>query len=667
MASRNTDIGRIEELRALLTEANDAYYLRNDPTMSDGEFDRLLAELSELEHANPHLADPDSPTRIVGGGTIKGFRTVPHSRPMQSIDNTYSVDDIRSWYERVVKGLDGARPQLTCDPKIDGVAVAIRYESGRLSLALTRGDGRKGDDITAQVRRITAVPLQLSGEFPDQLEVRGEIFMPVDSFDRVNQQREVEGEPLFANARNATAGTLKSLDTSVVSKRGLDCLVHGLGDVSDLEAEGYSDFITNVKSWGLPTSDLVQPCESIDDAVAAIKEFDTQRHGLPYAVDGMVVRVDGFQQQESLGSTSKAPRWCVAYKYPAEQGQTRLLSVQWQVGKNGTLTPRATMEPVALAGTTVQHATLHNIEEIRRKDIRVGDQVLVEKAGEIIPQVVAVVESSRTGDELAIQPPERCSECEGQVEQEGPKLYCINPECPAQLRERIAWFVGRDQMDIDGLGEKVVDQLIEAGLIRHFADLYRLKEDDLLPLERMGSQSVRNLLAAIEASKSRGLARVLAAVGIRNIGRSASRTLAAEFKDYESLHEASIEALQSLPDFGEITAGVLHEFLHSPMGQEVFEGLEEVGVSLISDAGPAGGESPFAGKTIVITGTLESTDRRELTGRLESMGAKVAGSVSAKTDLLIAGEKAGSKLSKAESLGVEVWDERKLLEVIGPA
>ncbi|MBG80975.1 MAG: DNA ligase (NAD(+)) LigA [Phycisphaerae bacterium] len=667
MASRNIDIGRIEELRALLTEANDAYYLRNDPTMSDGEFDRLLAELSELEHANPHLADPDSPTRVVGGGTIKGFRTVPHSRPMQSIDNTYSVDDIRSWYERVVKGLDGARPQLTCDPKIDGVAVAIRYESGRLSLALTRGDGRKGDDITAQVRRIAAVPLQLSGEFPDQLEVRGEIFMPVDSFDRVNQQREADGEPLFANARNATAGTLKSLDTSVVSKRGLDCIVHGLGDISDLEAEGYGDFITNVKSWGLPASDLVQPCESIDDAVAAIQEFDTQRHGLPYAVDGMVVRVDGFQQQESLGSTSKAPRWCVAYKYPAEQGQTRLLSVQWQVGKNGTLTPRATMEAVALAGTTVQHATLHNIEEIRRKDIRVGDQVLVEKAGEIIPQVVAVVESSRTGDELAIQPPERCPECNGQVEQEGPKLYCINPECPAQLRERIAWFVGRDQMDIDGLGEKVVDQLIEAGLIRHFADLYRLKEDDLLPLERMGSQSVRNLLAAIEASKSRGLARVLAAVGIRNIGRSASRTLAAEFKDYESLHEASIEALQSLPDFGEITAGVLHEFLHSPMGQEVFDGLEEVGVSLISEAGPSAGESPFAGKTIVITGTLESTDRRELTGRLESMGAKVAGSVSAKTDLLIAGEKAGSKLSKAESLGVEVWDERKLLEVIGSA
>ena len=635
--------------------------------MSDGEFDRLLAELGLLEHENPELADPDSPTRIVGAGTIKGFRTVPHSRPMQSIDNTYSVEDIRTWYERLIKGLDGAKPQLTCDPKIDGVAVAIRYESGKLALALTRGDGRKGDDITAQVQRIAAVPLQLASGCPDRLEVRGEIFMPSASFDRVNQQREAEGESLFANARNATAGTLKSLDTSVVSKRGLDCIVHGLGEVSDLEAEGYHAFIGDVESWGLPTSELVKTCESIEEAIQAVREFDVQRHELPYAVDGMVVRVDGFEQQESLGSTSKAPRWCVAYKYPAEQGQTRLLSVQWQVGKNGTLTPRATMEPVALAGTTVQHATLHNIEEIRRKDIRVGDLVLVEKAGEIIPQVVAVVETGRQGDEQSIKPPSACPECEGQVEQEGPKLYCINPECPAQLRERIAWFVGRDQMDIDGLGDKVVDQLIEAGLIRHFADLYRLTKEDLVPLERMGGKSVSKLLAAIETSKSRGLARVLAAVGIRNIGRSASRTLAAEFKDYASLHEASIETLQSLPDFGKITAGILHEFLHSPMGHEVFEGLDQVGVSLVSEAGPSAGESPVAGKTIVITGTLESTDRRELTDRLESMGAKVSGSISAKTDLLIAGEKAGSKLSKAESLGVEVWNEAKLLEIIGSA
>ena len=665
MARRDEETSRIHELRAVLREANEAYYIRAEPTLTDREFDELLAELGQLEAGRPDLADPDSPTRVVGGGTIEGFQTVPHSRPMLSIDNTYSVEDVRSWHARVLKGLDGATPTLCCDPKIDGVAVAIRYEDRKLAIAVTRGDGVKGDDITAQVRRITALPLQLPDTAPEQIEVRGEIFMPNKAFERVNADRTQAGDELFANARNATAGTLKSLDTSVVARRGLSCIIHGLGDGPAEVFGRYSAFIEQISEWGLPISDRVRPVASIDQVIERIESFGLERGDLPYGIDGMVIRIDEFSLQDRLGATSKAPRWCVAFKYPAEQGITALLQVDWQVGKNGTLTPRATMEPVPLAGTTVQHATLHNIEEIRRKDIRVGDQVVVEKAGEIIPQVVSAVESSRSGSEQVITPPSSCPACNGVVEQEGPKLFCINPECPAQLRERIAWFVGRNQMDIDGMGEKVVDQLLEADLISHFSDLYRLTSEDLLPLDRMGETSVTNLLKAIDESRSRGLERVLAAVGIRNIGRSGARTLALHFTDIDSLMAATHEQLEQLPDFGGITAGILYDFLHSDMGQEVLRGLREVGVDLTAERAVVDEDSPVSGKTIVITGTLVSTGRDELKRRLEGMGAKVTGSVSAKTDLLIAGEKAGSKLSKAQDLGVEVWDEDTMISRIG--
>ncbi len=667
MPTRDEETLRIDELRRLLTRANEAYYQQADPVMSDREFDQLMAELIQLEAHHPDLADSASPSRVVGGGTIDGFKTVAHSQPMLSIDNTYSVEDVRGWYARIIKTLDGEQPVLACDPKIDGVAVAIRYENHQFALAVTRGDGVKGDDITAQVRRLIEVPLALPTDAPGSLEVRVEIFMPNDAFDRVNEAREKNGDQLFANARNATAGTLKSLDTSVVTDRGLACLVHGVAVAPEGMADGYADFIEQISRWGLPTSDLVKRCESIEEVIDAIEAFGAKKNQLEYGVDGMVVRVDGFAQQSMLGATAKAPRWCVAFKYPAEQGRTRLTRVDWQVGKNGTLTPRATMDPVPLAGTVVRHATLHNIEEIRRKDIREGDLVVVEKAGEIIPQVVSAVANERSGQEKVIVPPEACPACEGVVEQEGPKLYCLNPECPAQLRERITWFVGRNQMNIDGLGEKVVDQLLDAGLVRHLSDLYQLRAEDLLPLDRMGAQSVENLLEAIDASRQRGLSRVLASVGIRNIGRSAARTLAAHFDDYEALMAASVESLQELPDFGEITARVLHDFLHSPKGEAVFRGLQNAGVSLASDSKSAGGESPVSGKTIVITGTLESTDRRSLTDRLESMGAKVSGSISSKTDLLIAGEKAGSKLAKATSLGVEVWTEEQMIEILGSA
>lgn len=669
---------RIKELRELLERANRAYYVDNDPIMPDSEYDKLLHELQELEAKHPELDDPNSPTKRIGDQPIEGFKTVRHRVPMMSIDNTYSIDDLRAWHERVLKGLGldgelfGGSVEYVCDPKIDGVAVSLRYEKGRLVLAATRGDGEKGDDVTVQVRAIRAIPLTLDESkrrAPAVLEVRGEIYMPNAEFERINEEREKEGEPVFANARNSTAGTLKSLDPKIVAQRRLQFSAHGRGEVVGLDdVESYWEFLKVVREFGVPANRLAKLCKTIDQVIDAIEKFRNKRHELPYGVDGMVVRVSRFDQQEKLGATSKAPRWCIAFKYPAERGVTKLIKVDWQVGKNGTLTPRATMEPIFLAGTTVTHATLHNIEEIRRKDIRLGDYVVVEKAGEIIPQVVEPVVEKRTGKEKKIQPPEKCPACAGVVEQDGPKLFCVNPECPAQFREKLKWFVGRGQMDIDGMGEKLVDQLVDAGLVHHFADIFTLKRDQLLKLERMGEKSADNLLKAIEEARGRGLARVLAGLGIRHIGHTAAKTIARHFPDADALLEASVEELMELPDFGEVTAPTLHAYLHSKQGRDTFVRLKKVGVDLKSSlysARKKAIDSPFAGKTVVLTGTFEHFKRNELTEKLESLGAKVGGSVSKSTDLVIAGEEAGSKLDKAKELGVEIWDEKRLLKALG--
>lgn len=678
---------RIAELRKLLHRANRAYYVDAQPFMSDREYDELLRELADLEESHPEEFDAHSPTRRIGDEPVRGFTTVRHSVPMQSIDNTYSIADLTAWRDRVLKRLE--IPQATedeethalftshesvawvCDPKIDGVAISLRYENGALTQAITRGDGEKGDDVTAQVRTIRAVPLLLESQQqpPAVLEVRGEIFMPNAEFERINAIREANGEPLFANARNSTAGTLKSLNTKIVAERRLHFVAHGRGEVRGMDdVAAYSGFLEAIKRLGIPVGAHSKRCSTFDEVVTTIEHFNEQRTELGYGVDGMVIRVDRFDQQQRLGSTSKAPRWCIAYKYPAEQGVTRLMRVDWQVGKTGALTPRATMDPVFLAGTTVQHATLHNIEEILRKDIRIGDTVVIEKAGEIIPQVLRVVEEKRPRGAKPMAAPSKCPACDGPVEKEGPKLFCVNPECPAQFREKLKWFVGRDQMDIDGMGEKLVDQLVDAGLVHHFADVFTLSREQLLQLERMGEKSAENLLNGIERSKSLGLHRVVAGLGIRHIGTAASKTLARHFTDGRALLRASLEELIALPDFGEITATGLHMFLQSPQGQETFERLSSVGVDLSSPLFTeqrGSTDSPFADKTIVLTGTLENFGRQELSERLESLGAKVSGSVSRKTDLVIAGENAGSKLDKARQLGVTIWDEAELLRVLG--
>jgi DNA ligase (NAD+) len=663
-----TDNVRILELRRLLDEANRAYYVDASPLMSDRSFDDLIAELIELEAVHPELFDAASPTQRVGGSPAEGFETAPHTVPMQSIDNTYSVGDLHAWFDRVAKVLDDETGiELVCDPKIDGVAISLRYEDGLLARATTRGDGAKGDVITNNVRAMRAIPLRLQTDTPPHvLEVRGEIVMPNASFERVNAERKTRGEDLFANARNSTAGTLKSLDPAVVASRGLTFLAHGRGALDGVTCEGYAAFLALIRLWGIPVNAHSRVYTAIDEVIEHVETFEAERSSLPFGVDGMVIRVDRFSLQEELGSTAKAPRWAIAFKYPAEQASTRLVHVNWQVGKGGTLTPRATMEPVLVAGTTVRHATLHNIEEIRRKDIRVGDRVVIEKAGEIIPQVVGPIVAERTGDEVPIVPPIACPSCEAVVEQEGPKLFCTNAECPAQFRERLKWFVGRDQMDIDGLGEKVIDQLVDAKLVRHFADLFALRESDLLPLERMGKESVANLLQALQASKKVGLARVLAGLGIRHVGASAAKTLSRHFVTADALEGASIEEIEALPDFGEITATSLHEYLATENSRATFAALKEAGVALASIEAPIDRTSPVAGKTIVITGTLESIGRKELAAELESLGATVVGSISKKTDLLIAGAKAGSKLAKAEALGIEVWDEATMAATLHP-
>lgn len=710
--------------------------------MSDPEFDKLLAELASLEAKHPDLADPDSPTARVGGEPIKGFTTVRHALPMLSIDNTYDEQGVRDWADRVSRGLDPGKKQaksdasaslfspastpslphsvtpsllFSCDPKIDGVALSLRYEQGRLVRAVTRGDGEKGDDVTHAARAIRAIPVVLSATqknappMPEVLEVRGEVYMTLKEFEKLNKQREEEGEDLFLNPRNTTAGTLKNLDPKLVAARNLSFCAHGRGEISDPGfATTHSEFLAHIKSLGIPVTPHLYTCTGVEEILAAIADFDAKRRTLQYATDGMVVRVDSFEQQDKLGTTSKSPRWIVAFKYPPDRVMTKLFDVLHQVGKTGKITPRAVMVPVLVAGSVVQHATLHNYGQVRQKDIRIGDTVEIEKAGEIIPYVVGVVLDRRPKNAKPIVAPDRCPECGGTVEPEPPESVdrpeletgrrCINPECPAQVYEKLVWFCGRKQMDIEGLGEKTISQIRADGRIplNTFADIFHLKDhrDTLLEIERMGEKKVDNLLAGIEAAKSQGLARVLAGMGIRHVGDSTAKLLARQFKDYEALMAASVEMLMpkalsksdaaargypELPadrpetGLGRETAPIVYAYFHSPSAKHTFAALREAGVNLSSKdyrapsaaSAASVASGPFAGKKIVLTGTLDAFDRTSLSELLESHGAKVSGSVSSKTDLVIAGREAGSKLDKARELNIEVWDESRLLQALG--
>ena len=729
------------ELRERIRDADRAYYRDAAPVMSDREYDDLIGELRDLEAAHPELDAPDSPTKRVGGEPIEGFATVPHAVPMMSIDNTYfrlagdkpakdrAKDSVEEWVARVRKGLGGGDglfggdgPVFVCDPKIDGVALSVRYEDGVFVRAVTRGDGEKGDDVSHAARTIREIPLRLDGDAPNVLEVRGEVFIPRAEFERINAEREERGDEPFMNPRNACAGTIKQLDPGAIAERRLRFLVHGRGEVSDGFAATYSGFLDAVAGLGLPVGEHVRTADALDGVRAAIDAFDAARGGLGYDTDGMVVRVDSFEQQATLGTTSKSPRWAVAFKFAAERKRTVLVDVEHQVGKTGKITPRAVMEPVLIAGTTVRHASLHNYGLVRTKDIRIGDTIGVEKAGEIIPYVAEVIVEKRPKGAKRIKAPAVCPVCGGLVEIETADdsgdsdaetaRRCVNPECPAQLREKLVWFAARGQMDIDGLGEQTIDQILatkdaapdeDAGQVseiplRGFADIFGLDRyrEGLLSLERMGEKKLENLLAGIESAKGRGLARVLSGLGIRHVGTSTAKALARLYPDLDALLSASEAALRpktlkkaeaaalGFPEdpkerpetgLGTTTAPVVHAYLHSEAARRTFDGLRAAGVDLASreyvvggsGAGSGTGEGPFAGKTIVLTGTLERYERTALREILESAGAKVSGSVSGNTDLVIAGAKAGGKLGKAESLGVEVWDEARLLEGLAEA
>lgn len=646
------------QLCSELREHNVAYYIRAEPSISDQEYDRLHRELVELESMYPEWVTPDSPSQKIGAEPIGQFQSVAHRIPMQSLDNTYSQSELMAFIDRVYKTLEREDVDFVLEPKIDGVAVSLRYEHGEFVYGLTRGDGSRGDDISLNLKTLKQLPLRLKSA-PEILEVRGEVYMTHAGFQRLNKIREEKGEALFANARNATAGTLKQLDSRIVAQRPLAICLYALGEVDGLEISRHSQALECLKAWGFATPECAWNCASKEDVVKALDALDDKRREFAYPTDGAVLKVDTLDFREDLGSTAKAPRWAIAYKFSAEQAETTLRGVTYQVGRTGVITPVAELEPVHLSGTVVSRATLHNFQEISRKDIRVGDRVIIEKAGEIIPAVVEVVASVREKNIHAIEPPQRCPSCESSLEQDGIFLRCMNWDCPAQLKRRVEHFCHRGAMDIEGMGEAVVDQLVEKGLVKRVDDLYRLKKESLAALERMAEKSASNLMNALEASKSRPLWRVLFGLGILHVGAGLARQLERAFRSIDELAQADMETLQAVPDVGEVVAQSIQDFFRNPENLRLIQALKEEKLSMCPAFVPLGKnpDSPVQGKKFVITGTL-SQPRPAFVERIVSLGGEVLNSISSKTDYLLAGESGGSKLAKAKKLGIPILSEK---------
>ncbi|MBI4718741.1 MAG: NAD-dependent DNA ligase LigA [Planctomycetes bacterium] len=797
---------RIGRLREEIRRHDHAYYVLGKPTITDRQYDELLAELRGLEEENPDLVTPDSPTQRVGGAPIDGFAHVTHSVPMLSVDNTYNEAQLREFDQRVAKGLGGEKYRYVVDPKVDGVAVALHYERGVFKLAATRGDGRTGDDISHNVRTMRSVPLRLLGDdVPEVLEVRGEIVWPRADFDRYNAEREKLGEPTFANPRNATAGTLKQLDPRNVAGRGLIVIAHSFGRIEPLAAAMDTQLFKDLARWGIPVSSYRAAFDSIDEIIARLPEWDERRCKLPYETDGLVIKVDAFDQRDALGATSRYPRWCIAYKFAAEQAESVLLKVDFQVGKLGTITPRAVMEPVQLSGTTVRHASLHNFDQVDRLDVRLGDTVIVEKAGEIIPQVIAVVAEKRPKNARKIVRPTKCPECGGEVEQDEGGVYirCINPSCPAQLKERLIFFCGRNQMDIEGAGQVLIEKMVDKGWLKSYADIYDLprRRDELIAMEFEGNFGARNadalvnaiedskklplanvlhrlkiraltpevartlsqrfhsfeelltagvsglglnseaareigmvarpappslagvlvktgralgikglgeglatrlvehglvtstadlyglrelrarvvdlpvvrafgekntdaLLAGIQRSKQQPLSRLLAALNIRHVGSSTAELLAEHFGSMDKLAGADEAELMEVEGIGpELAASIVH-FFRSDAGRTVVRRLAEAGVNMTQPKRKVAGDSPFKGKSVVVTGTLSRMGRKEVQDLIKTLGGKPSGSVSKSTDYLLCGDSPGSKLDKAREHHVTILTEDEFFAIV---
>jgi DNA ligase (NAD+) len=696
---------RLTELRSAIRHHEERYYIHNDPQISDEEFDRLLHELEKLEAEHPELVTPDSPTQRVGGRTVEGFETVEHVTPMLSLDNAYNEEELRAFDERVRRGIPDAA--YVAELKIDGLSIALTYQDGRLLRGATRGDGSRGEDVTPNVRTIRAIPLSLRNGPAGRVEIRGEVYLPRASFERLNREMEDAGEPLFANARNTAAGTMRNLDPSLVSKRNMGAFVYQLvegrthrsaptpvddaptpaDDTATPDAVGadlrvgptHSDTLTALASWGLPVESHWRRCANIDEVVAFCVEWADKRQALEFDTDGVVIKVDDLALRETLGATAKFPRWATAFKFPAQQATTTLKAIEVNVGRTGAVTPYAVLEPVKLAGSTISMATLHNAEDVARKDVRPGDRVLIEKGGDVIPKVVKAILPHPDGVPRGEpwQMPAHCPVCQSLLQRDDEAVVwrCENSSCPARLRRSLEHFASRSAMNVEGLGESLVDQLIEQGLVHDYADLYHLTAEQLerlvvAPREPRSERAVarklgkvgRNVVAQLERSKTNDLSRLIYALGIRHVGEKAAATLARHFRSMERLMGEPPEALQSVAEIGPVVASSVRAFAEEPRNQELVRKLKAAGVNMASQAPePSDQPGPLSGKTYVLTGTLAAMTREEATAALERLGAKVSGSVSKKTTGVVFGAEAGSKLEKAEKLGVERMDEAQFL------
>jgi len=718
---------RHAELAEEIRGHDHAYYVLARPGISDRDYDRLYRELLDLEKQFPELAAPDSPSQRVGGAPLSEFKSAQHAVPMMSLDNTYSQEEVREFVNRLQKLLPGEKLEWVVEPKVDGLAVSLRYENGVFTVGATRGDGTTGDDITANLKTIRSVPLKLGGTpsaasktkqsgkadlfadggdaVPPILEVRGEVYMRRAGFEKLNAERKSAGEELFANPRNAAAGSLKQLDPKIVAKRPLDIVLYGIGEVQSPRSEVQSpktqaDLLAWLKSLGFKTQERTWFCRSTDELFAAIAELDKVRESFAYETDGAVIKLNSFEQQRRAGATAKAPRWAIAYKYAAEQAETKLKAITVQVGRTGALTPVAELEPVFLAGSTISRATLHNEDYIREKDIRIGDTVIIEKAGEVIPAVVGVVLKRRTGKETVFRFPKTCPECGSKVskadsvgwgertrepeqerktshgspgvsphqtdDEQGAVWRCANPDCPAQIRGRIEHWCSRGALDIEGGGEVLVAQLVKSGLVRDVADLYRLKLDEVAALERMGKKSAQNFLDGVAAGKGRDLWRVLYGLGILHAGAGVAKSLCKHFPALDAVFDASTEQLMEAEDIGEVIAASIVQWHGDGRNRQLIEKLRKAGVNFKSSLyHPRAAAGPFAGKTFVLTGTLPTMTREEATAKIEALGGKVSGSVSKKTDFVLAGAEPGSKLDKARELGIPVLAESQFRALLG--
>lgn len=666
---RAADLAEADKLRREIRHNEYLYYVLDAPEITDAEYDRMMVRLRELEARYPDSIPADSPTQRVGGRASSQFTEVRHLEPLLSLGNVFSTEELRAFDERVRSGLPaGSKVEYVMEPKIDGLACSLIYENGKLVRAATRGDGVVGENVTANVRTIRSIPLTLKvpdGEaVPELLDVRGEVYMPRQAFMRLNEQRAERGESEFANPRNAAAGSLRQLDPQVTASRSLSFFAYYL--VGEGAQPKHSESLALLAHYGFKVSENYKVVENIDEAIKYIGDFNELRQGLSYDTDGAVIKVNDVYQQRILGATGKDPRWATAYKYPPEQAETTLEDIDWRVGRTGVLTPTAVLAPVKLSGSVISRATLHNEDFIRAKDIRIGDRVIINKAGEIIPEVLRVVVEKRTGDEKEVEIPSVCPECGWRVERQGEEaaIRCTNPHCPALGREGLIHFVSRDAMNIDGCGPSVINALLDAGLVRDAADLYSLRKDDLLKLERMGEKSADNLLAALDESKKNELDKLLFALGIRHVGAKVARILATEFGSMEKLQQAQPEKLAQIRDIGDKIAESAVTWLNVPANIDLVERLAAAGLTMTFTPPASQEDNPFFGKTLVFTGTMPTLGRAEAKTMAQDVGAKVSGSVSKKTDYVIAGAEAGSKLEKAQQLGVTVIDEAEFLRLL---